>query len=388
MDVTESVDRAVSFMDDPSALGRQLTWWSNGGRGHWHADRECPKAQPDRFVRQRASILEAQGRLCRACFQKALSSLGVSRQWSASQQAARLSLLLDGVESDLEGELTSGEALLVAARLGELEAQVERCLESPSLRLRAFDDLALRSSAARGAVQVVMSPAREQSLRWAACTLVGETHSWRSDPLIDIMGKGSSGRPQLQEVFDAFTRSLVLHSSPARAVERARMVVGASRLADLRQLSGVPVSRARSGDLLSAAEARWREFVWDAASERLNGWVLAYRRILRRQQPHLVGVLALPKLGRVPAMVHAAVESHKVAPVGAARPGSLVLLCPEVVASALDLLGRGWHFDSVVDAGPCSDPSVAETAATLWTPLEDGPLSHLADALQAAEKLS
>ena len=379
---------ALEFMDDPSLLSRELTWWSNGERGHWHATRDCDKAQPDRLVRQRSSIVDAQGRLCRSCFPRALTTLGIARQWSAAQQASRIASALAAVVEAL-GEsagVSSGRAIVLRRGLDSVDGQLASYRELSSFQVEAYNRLISTGLQARSEVTSLVEPAAEQALRWGACCLVADTHDWAGDSLSGVLGRGSSGSSALREVFDAFASSLVLHPSVARATERARLVVSSAKLSSLSQLRGVPATRSRSGDMLAAAESAWREFIWDASSDRLRHWSVSYRRLVRRQGLHLVGLLSLPPVGRAPDMVHAAVEAFRVsAPVSR---GVVVLQCPAVVASALEVESRGWHWDSVVDAGPCGDREVAETAAALWSPLGSGPLAYLADALSAAEKLT
>ena len=69
------VQAFAAALDDPSALDAQVTWYSNGERGHLHGSSRCPKldTRKEPFTRTLAITEAARHNTCQRCFEYALA---------------------------------------------------------------------------------------------------------------------------------------------------------------------------------------------------------------------------------------------------------------------------------------------------------------------------
>lgn len=385
------VSTILAYLDDPSDLHLEKTWYRLGTRGNLHIDANCHKL--DRWNKKSSSLTLAEAskkKTCPSCSPRFLTNKTFNTLTTVANSVAALEdILTNGSKHLKTGTMLGiGTAIHCYDDYGSILADISK--DDAKLVSKALRRLELVRASFTVLLQEATTAAVGDAPSWAAAAIARrivsdlETNIPDADDG-DIRLYGENTDETKDNLYMLSRLYLRWHRKRTQGLEPATNaaldLLKQASFKSIAQLEFV-VNPPKDSMLLGV----WAKEVWQTETQNrllnrlIPAWEKRYTALVAKTDTKLIGIgceALRSKAGR--ALVHTyPVRRHN---------GFVVALVPEVIAQYLQVAEKKWYSDVVEITDACST-DVLDAVATLWEPYSpQSTFQRLSDAAIAADKL-
>lgn len=382
------VSTTLAYLDDPSDLYLEKTWYRIGTRGNLHIDANCYKL--DRWNKKSVSLTLVEASKKKTCSDCSLRVMTNKTFNTVVKSVAALEdTLTNGFEYLKTGTMPGiGTAINHYDAYDSILAEISK--DDAKLVSKALQRLKLSRASFAVLLQEATTAAVGDAPSWAASAIArkivsdSETNIPDADAC-DIRLYGENTDSTKDNLYMLPRLYLRWHHKRTQGLERAtNAAIDLLKQASFKSIDQLEfVVNPPTGSMLLGAWAKemWRTETQDRLLNRLiPAWEKRYTDLVAKTDTKLIGIgcdYLKSKAGR--ALVYTYPVRH--------HNGFVVALVPEVIAQYLLAAEKKWHSDVVEIADACAADAL-DAVATLWDPYStQSTFQRLSVASAAADKL-
>lgn len=368
----EQTSQMLQYLDDPSVLHSERTWYRNGKQGNLHSDNGCYKLDSWRKVSTSLSVAEAANKKnCVSCASRSL--FNHQRETHSADQVSRMHTALQKAEGCLDTPtmLGIGDALMHYEEFTRILVGLDE--EHRKLVSRALERIEKNRVSFVELLDRVKSSVMVDAPSWAAAALA---RSKVSAVETDVLGANAADmclygdNTDDTKEYEYMLPRLYMrwhhnrpHGAEAATASALNLLEEAS-LTSVEQMNFKVLPPENEVFLESWVLDAWRKETRNRLVHKLiPRWEKQYLKFSRQTATKLVGIGC--------AGLRSSAGRALVYPYPVCRNNGCVLaLVPEVVGNYLLIAEKTWRHDVVEMTDPCSVDAL-DIVAALWDPNEE-----------------